>query len=211
MKSETSSVKTILHAHANSCCNIWHLQGDVYLFCLRKKCIPYFNTWLHFFQLISNMESGGSSPVESAICLVNTKQSCSSMNEPTWQVTEAAAETERESPVCTQAAPMPSTSWGQPEAGLSPNQSRSDPELCVIQGHSDPGPSTSNSTQPQPQSRKRKRVTAAQQFQDALLQEQRLLREALGAAQKEDFFLRERQVQAQEKLVDLMAAFFNKK
>ncbi|KAH7969800.1 hypothetical protein HPB52_021958 [Rhipicephalus sanguineus] len=57
---------------------------------------------------------------------------------------------------------------------------------------------------------KRKRVSATETFRNTLLEQQSKLIAALEDATKADQVLRERQVKAQEKLVDLMSGFFNK-
>nr|XP_054921323.1 myb/SANT-like DNA-binding domain-containing protein 1 [Dermacentor andersoni] len=61
----------------------------------------------------------------------------------------------------------------------------------------------------QRRSRKRK-LTSTSEFQRDLLNEQRLLRQALESATKEDRVLRERQINAQERLVGLLEQYFNK-
>lgn len=58
-------------------------------------------------------------------------------------------------------------------------------------------------------SRKRK-LPPSIQFQQELLEEQSLLRQAFEEAAKEERVLRERQVNAQERLVDLLGKYFNK-
>lgn len=65
----------------------------------------------------------------------------------------------------------------------------------------------------QPQKRrpaKRKRVSATETFRNTLLEQQSKLIAALEDATKSEQALRERQVKAQEKLVDLMSTFLNK-
>ncbi|KAH7967687.1 hypothetical protein HPB52_001647 [Rhipicephalus sanguineus] len=57
---------------------------------------------------------------------------------------------------------------------------------------------------------KRKRVSGTETFRNTLLEQQSKLIAALEDATKADQVLRERQVKAQEKLVDLMSGFFNK-
>nr|XP_050043410.1 myb/SANT-like DNA-binding domain-containing protein 1 [Dermacentor andersoni] len=61
----------------------------------------------------------------------------------------------------------------------------------------------------QRRSRKRK-LTSTSEFQRDLLNEQRLLRQALESATKEDRVLRERQINAPERLVRLLEQYFNK-
>lgn len=73
----------------------------------------------------------------------------------------------------------------------------------------EPGPSTSSHREQRRPCRKRK-ATSGQQFQEALLEKQTKMLELFDAATKEELALRERQVRAQEKLVDVIAAFFNK-
>ncbi|KAG0443549.1 hypothetical protein HPB47_014791 [Ixodes persulcatus] len=73
----------------------------------------------------------------------------------------------------------------------------------------EPRPSTSSHKEQRRPCRKRK-ATSGQQFQEALLEKQTKMLELFDAATKEELALCEQQVRAQEKLVDLMAAFFNK-
>ncbi|KAK8756446.1 hypothetical protein V5799_000853 [Amblyomma americanum] len=66
--------------------------------------------------------------------------------------------------------------------------------------------------QPSPQQqqplRKRKRATCATEFQEALLTEQRLLKESLEASHATEVVLRELQYKLQEKMVNVMTKFF---
>lgn len=62
-----------------------------------------------------------------------------------------------------------------------------------------------------PQQRSRKRKSAGTEFQQALLQQQQAMMSQLDAAHKEEMDLRRQHLKVQEKLVDAMTRFFNKK
>lgn len=85
-------------------------------------------------------------------------------------------------------------------------------EAVPTSGPEDEGPSQeSRLTQNENQRRPRKRkLPSTGEFQRELLSEQRLLRQTFENAAKEERVLKERQINAQEKLVDLMSRYFNK-
>lgn len=66
------------------------------------------------------------------------------------------------------------------------------------------------STTQQRRPQKRKRQSANENFRNNLLEQQNKLIATLQEATKVDQALRERQVNAQEKLVDLLSQYFNK-
>lgn len=66
------------------------------------------------------------------------------------------------------------------------------------------------STRQQCRPQKRMRQSAAENFRNNLLEQQNELIATLRDATKVDQVLRERQVNAQEKLVDLLSQYFNK-
>lgn len=80
-----------------------------------------------------------------------------------------------------------------------------------LQQEPQPGTSTSTS-KPREQRRvqKRERMSTNEKFQNALLQQEEKLISALENATQVEQGLRERQVTAQEKLVDLFSKYFNK-
>ncbi|KAH7981390.1 hypothetical protein HPB49_023613 [Dermacentor silvarum] len=85
-------------------------------------------------------------------------------------------------------------------------------EAVPTSGPEDEGPSQeSRLTQNENQRRPRKRkLPSTGEFQRELLNEQRLLRQTFENAAKEERVLKEWQINAQEKLVDLMSRYFNK-
>ncbi|KAH6936157.1 hypothetical protein HPB50_014272 [Hyalomma asiaticum] len=66
---------------------------------------------------------------------------------------------------------------------------------------------TASKPQQQRRPQKRKRTTAAETFRSTLLEQQGRLISSLKQAAKDDHALRERQVNAQEKLVDFSQSF----
>lgn len=62
-----------------------------------------------------------------------------------------------------------------------------------------------------PQQLSRKRKSAGTEFQQALLQQQQSIMDQLDAEHREEMDLRRQHLKLQEKLVDAMTRFFNKK
>ncbi|KAH6946772.1 hypothetical protein HPB50_015064 [Hyalomma asiaticum] len=83
-------------------------------------------------------------------------------------------------------------------------------EITEDEARSDSQVTTASKPQQQRRPQKRKRTTAAETFRSTLLEQQGRLISALEQAAKDDQALRERQVNAQEKLVDLLSQYFNK-
>ncbi|KAL1480690.1 hypothetical protein MTO96_034684 [Rhipicephalus appendiculatus] len=93
-----------------------------------------------------------------------------------------------------------------------PTESSSVTEGCSSASEvQEPQPGTSTSKpRDQRRAQKRKRMSANEKFQSALLEQQGKLISALENATQVEQSLRERQVAAQEKLVDLFSKYFNK-
>ncbi|KAL1474116.1 hypothetical protein MTO96_038227, partial [Rhipicephalus appendiculatus] len=93
-----------------------------------------------------------------------------------------------------------------------PTESSSVTEGCSSASEvQEPQPGTSASKpRDQRRAQKRKRMSANEKFQSALLEQQGKLISALENATQVEQSLRERQVAAQEKLVDLFSKYFNK-
>ncbi|KAL3203750.1 hypothetical protein MRX96_041731 [Rhipicephalus microplus] len=88
----------------------------------------------------------------------------------------------------------------------TPNEQTSPPAPTT---QSTPSPATSTAARA---ARKRRRLlSAAREFQEAMLAEQKMLREQLERAQQAEVELRSKHLQLQEKLVNALVDFINKK
>ncbi|KAH6919458.1 hypothetical protein HPB50_029550 [Hyalomma asiaticum] len=95
-------------------------------------------------------------------------------------------------------------------SSMESSTSTSAEEEIAEEAPSDSQEPTASKPQQQRRPQKRKRTTAAETFRRTLLEQQGRLISALEQAAKDDQALRERQVNAQEKLVDLLSQYFSK-